>query len=275
MVERAVTDAMWRYLAVVAALAAEAGQRELVFGAVVRSPCVVGRPGRPRAPRAAAPAPRAPASRSSSSATRRTTSTSLVARGERPRAGQGGEVRQPDLDPDRPPAPARALEALAEPLAEALQRGLELRSPRAGPPGRWSRTTPTWPRADRPRRARPRSGPAPRGGRPAGARTGGTAAPSGLRPAPRGWRCRARPAARRSAGPMPGTRPGGEPAKRSRACSRVSARKPSGFSASEATLATSLLGPMPIEHTSPVRSSTAAFTVRAVACGQPRSLRSR
>ena len=37
-----------------------------------------------------------------------------------------------------------------------------------------------------------------------------------------------------------------------RAPSAVSTRKPSGFSASEATFATSLFGPMPIEQVSPV-----------------------
>ncbi len=58
--------------------------------------------------------------------------------------------------------------------------------------------------------------------------------------------------ARRAAvlGPMPGTRPGGEEAKRAHACSRLSTTKPAGFSASEATFATSLLGPMPTEHVS-------------------------
>ena len=76
-------------------------------------------------------------------------------------------------------------------------------------------------------------------------------------------------------GPMPGTSPGGEPAKRSRACSAVSSTKPSGFSASEATLATSLLGPMPMEQPSPVRSVTAALIRRAAARWRSKPLRSR
>ncbi len=49
---------------------------------------------------------------------------------------------------------------------------------------------------------------------------------------------------------MPGTSAGGEEAKRAHACSRVSTTKPAGFSASEATLATSLLGPRPTEQVS-------------------------
>ena len=58
--------------------------------------------------------------------------------------------------------------------------------------------------------------------------------------------------ARRAAvfGPMPGTRPGGAEAKRAHACSRVSTTNPAGFSASEATFATSLFGPMPTEQVS-------------------------
>ena len=52
-------------------------------------------------------------------------------------------------------------------------------------------------------------------------------------------------------GPIPGIRPGGEPPKRSHACSRVRTTKPFGFSASEATFATSFDGPMPIEHAKP------------------------
>ena len=58
---------------------------------------------------------------------------------------------------------------------------------------------------------------------------------------------------------MPGISPGEAPANRSHAISRESTTKPSGFSASEATLATSLLGPIPIEQVSPVASATAAF----------------
>ena len=51
---------------------------------------------------------------------------------------------------------------------------------------------------------------------------------------------------------MPGTSPGDAPAKRAQACSRLRTTKPAGFSASEATLATSLLGPMPTDALIPV-----------------------
>ena len=59
-------------------------------------------------------------------------------------------------------------------------------------------------------------------------------------------------AARRAAvfGPMPGTSSGGEEANLAHACSRVRTTKPAGFSASEATLATSLFGPIPTEQLS-------------------------
>ena len=52
-------------------------------------------------------------------------------------------------------------------------------------------------------------------------------------------------------GPIPGTIAGGAEAKRSQAWARVSTTNPPGFSASEATLATSLLGPIPTEQLSP------------------------
>ena len=64
---------------------------------------------------------------------------------------------------------------------------------------------------------------------------------------------------------MPGIRPGEESAKRSRASAAVSSRKPSGLSASDATLATSLLGPIPIEQRRPVLAVTAALILRAAA----------
>ena len=76
-------------------------------------------------------------------------------------------------------------------------------------------------------------------------------------------------------GPMPGISPGGEPPKRSHACSRVRTTKPSGFSASEATFATSFDGPIPIEHPRPVASSIAALTRRTAAFGRSKPLRSR
>jgi hypothetical protein len=49
-------------------------------------------------------------------------------------------------------------------------------------------------------------------------------------------------------------------AKRIRAPSAVSSRKPSGFSASDATFATSLFGPMPTLQVSPVSALTASLT---------------
>ena len=76
-------------------------------------------------------------------------------------------------------------------------------------------------------------------------------------------------------GPMPGISRGGEAPKRSRACSAVSIRKPSGLSASEATLATSLFGPMPIEQASPVARVTAALIRRPAALGRSTPVRSR
>jgi hypothetical protein len=62
---------------------------------------------------------------------------------------------------------------------------------------------------------------------------------------------------------MPGTSPGEAFAKRSRASAALSSTNPSGFSASEATFATSLLGPIPTEQVRPVSVRTASFTRRA------------
>ncbi len=76
-------------------------------------------------------------------------------------------------------------------------------------------------------------------------------------------------------GPMPGTRPGEASANRSRAPSAVSSRKPSGFSASDATFATSLLGPMPTLHVSPVSALTASLTARAAERCRSSPVRSR
>jgi len=77
-------------------------------------------------------------------------------------------------------------------------------------------------------------------------------------------------AARRAAvfGPIPGSSPGGEPAKRSHACSRLSTTKPAGFSASDATFATSLLGPMPTEQLSWVARLISATSRRIAARGE-------
>ena len=76
-------------------------------------------------------------------------------------------------------------------------------------------------------------------------------------------------------GPIPGISPGPAEAKRSHACSRVSTTKPFGFSASDATFATSFVGPIPIEHARPVASSIAALTRRAAALGRSKPPRSR
>src|SRR5437588_396005 len=75
-------------------------------------------------------------------------------------------------------------------------------------------------------------------------------------------------------GPMPGTSPHGAEAKRSHACSRVRTTNPLGFSASEATLATSLLGPIPTEQLRPVERSISATMRRIAACGAGIPLRS-
>ena len=74
---------------------------------------------------------------------------------------------------------------------------------------------------------------------------------------------------------MPGTRPGDASAKRIRAPSAVSSRKPSGFSASDATFATSLFGPMPTLQVSPVSAFTASFTRRAAERCRSSPVRSR
>ena len=84
-------------------------------------------------------------------------------------------------------------------------------------------------------------------------------------------------AARRSTvfGPIPGTSAGDAEAKRAHASSRVSTTKPPGFSASEATLATSLLGPMPTDTLRPVAPRTSSTRRRIAARGATRPLRSR
>ena len=76
-------------------------------------------------------------------------------------------------------------------------------------------------------------------------------------------------------GPIPGSRPGAEPAKRSRACAALSTTKPSGFSASEATFATSLLGPIPIEQPRPVACVTARLHAQRRGARTVEPLRSR
>ena len=76
-------------------------------------------------------------------------------------------------------------------------------------------------------------------------------------------------ASRRSAvfGPMPGSSRGGASAKRSHACSRVRTTKPCGFSASEATFATSRFGPMPTEAVRPVSARISEISRRIAARG--------
>ena len=64
----------------------------------------------------------------------------------------------------------------------------------------------------------------------------------------------ARPAAPRSSARSPARARAERRAKRAHACSRVSTTNPAGFSASEATFATSLFGPIPTEHVSSVRA---------------------
>ena len=74
---------------------------------------------------------------------------------------------------------------------------------------------------------------------------------------------------------MPGTKPGEAPAKRARASAADSTTKPSGFSASEATFATSLFGPSPTEQVRPVAVRAASLTRAAAARGRSKPVRSR
>ena len=73
-------------------------------------------------------------------------------------------------------------------------------------------------------------------------------------------------------GPMPGSEPGRRSAKRAHASSRLSTTKPAGFSASEATFATSLFGPMPTEAVRPVAALISATIRRIAARGAIRPL---
>ncbi len=75
--------------------------------------------------------------------------------------------------------------------------------------------------------------------------------------APRGLRADARHELRRRA-----------EAKRAHACSRVSTTNPAGFSASEATFATSLFGPIPTEQVSRVPAWISASSRRIAARGE-------
>ncbi len=67
--------------------------------------------------------------------------------------------------------------------------------------------------------------------------------------------------------PIPGISLHGALANRSHACSRLSTTNPCGFSASEATFATSLFGPMPTDAVSPVCSWISATIRRIPAFG--------
>ena len=76
-------------------------------------------------------------------------------------------------------------------------------------------------------------------------------------------------------GPIPGTSPGEACAKRAHACARLSTTNPAGFSASEATFATSLFGPIPTEHTIPLAAWISATSRRIAARGESSPARSR
>ena len=76
-------------------------------------------------------------------------------------------------------------------------------------------------------------------------------------------------------GPIPGTSPHGEAANRAQACSRLRTTNPPGFSASEATFATSRLGPTPIEQLSEVLLSISARISRIVCSRSGSSVSSR
>ena len=208
-------------------------------------------PSRRRALRAGARAARARTRASSRSATSLT--SSHVAVGSATVCARVTVVQSsrrtlmPIVRPRRPFAARPGAQLLGHPreLPRASARG------RAGRCRRCARATPRRPCARRRSRRRVRSaraGRAPRRGPARSARRarllgrGATAASVSGRVRPgarRSWaRCRAR--ARR-----------GEEAKRAHACfAGPSTTKPAGFSASEATFATSLFGPIPTEHVS-------------------------
>ena len=75
-------------------------------------------------------------------------------------------------------------------------------------------------------------------------------------------------------GPIPGTRPGDSPAKRSRASARESTTSPAGLPSSLVILASMRLSEMPIEQVSPVSSRISEAIRRIVAFGEKSPVRS-
>ena len=185
--------------------------------------------------------------RSSSSGDRPDVAQLVDRRRHRARPGDGREVVVADLDADRAAPLVLALERGAELLGQAAQLGLEqTQAAQVLVEGRLARLglatrTVSMPRSSSKRASRPSNGPRRRpnhslSGRPEVA----ASAPSVWMP----WR------SSRSAvfGPSPAGARG--PRQQSARAPRParSTTNPSGFSASEATLATSLLGPIPIEQ---------------------------
>ena len=72
---------------------------------------------------------------------------------------------------------------------------------------------------------------------------------------------------------MPGIRRIGSGSRNAWTASGRTIVNPSGFWKSEAILATSLFGPMPIEQVRPSRSTTSAFTARAWTAARSKSPR--
>ncbi len=198
-------------------------------------------------------------------------------RGDRVRARDGRPVVEAHLDPDRAPAALVRDEALAQRARHLRQRLRELargRERRSRRCARATRRRPCAPALTSSVAVRSARGGAARG------RGSGRSAPSAVssgaaRDARRASSARARRAARPSSGRCRGRATGGAEAKRAHACSRVSTTKPAGFSASEATFATSLFGPIPTEHVRPRRAldlvRAAGASRRAASAARSRS----
>ena len=197
---------------------------------------------------------------------RRPPRASLVACGDRAGAGDRRPVVEPHLDRDRAPA---ALAGAAGPRRAAARgrRG----SPRAARVGdvvverRLARLADRHAHGlDLGRALEARAAHAATG--PGGRRTRCASSSSS---APRQRAERVDPqrasAARRSAGRSRARATAATAAKRSHACSRVSTTNPRGFSASEATFATSRLGPIPIDALEPGRARGSRRTSRRIA----------
>ena len=75
-------------------------------------------------------------------------------------------------------------------------------------------------------------------------------------------------------GPIPGTRPGGSPAKRSRASARESTTSPAGLPSSLTILASKRFSEIPIEQLSPVSAPISAAIRRIVAFGEKSPVKS-